>query len=241
MFRKITAVVLSALLLACTLLPTFTVFASGGGTLYVSPDGNDSASGTVNAPLASLAGAKESAKQLGNIGEVVFRGGTYTVDETVNFDASDASDVIYKAYDGEKEIAETGEQKIEEAETSEQALSSIEAVDDDTAAAVEEARSESDAIAKGVAESEIEEPGEQVSGSFKETSEESTEYSEQELENADTATEMTGDYGDVGSELSSQFQESGQEFQEIADEADQENDEMKSKLDQEVAELEGVF
>lgn len=58
-----------------------------------------------------------------------------------------------------QEIAENGEKKIEDAETSEQALSSIEIVDDDTAAAVETARSESEAIAKGVAESEIEEPG----------------------------------------------------------------------------------
>jgi hypothetical protein len=138
-------------------------------------------------------------------------------------------------------IAETGDIKIEDAEVSENALSSTEAADDDTTAAVERARSESDAIARAVAESEIKEPGEQVSESFEETSHESTEYSEQEFANADTATDMTGDYDHVGSELSEQFQESGQEFQDIADEADQENQELRSKVDEIVSALEGVF
>lgn len=140
-----------------------------------------------------------------------------------------------------QEIAETGAERIEEAVVSEDVLSSIEAADDDTANAVEKGRTESDAIAKAIAESQIKEPGEQVSDSFKETSAEATELSEQELENANTATEMTGDYSGVGSELSGEFQASGQEFQETADSADQENDEMNAKLDQEFAELEGVF
>lgn len=107
MFRKTMAVLFSVALLTLTLFPAFTAFAAGG-TLYVSPDGNDSASGTINAPLASLSGAKEKAKQLGNIREVIFRGGTYTVDETVNFDADDASDVVYKAYMGEKVVFTAG-------------------------------------------------------------------------------------------------------------------------------------
>jgi len=140
-----------------------------------------------------------------------------------------------------KEITETGEQKIEEAEASAQALESIEAIDDDDKAAVDAARSESDGIAKALAESEIKEPGAEVGESLKETSEQSTEYSETEMKDADTATEMTGDFGGVGSELSSQLQESGQEFQEIANESDQVNDELQSEFDQIAAALEGMF
>ena len=140
-----------------------------------------------------------------------------------------------------QEIVEIAKEKIEEAEASERALSSIEAVDDDTSQAVEKARSESEAIAKGVAESEIEEPGERVSDSFSETNEEATEYSDKELENADTAADAVGDYESIGSDLSDEFRESGNEFKEIADSADQENDEMTSKLEKEIEELEGVF
>lgn len=140
-----------------------------------------------------------------------------------------------------QELAERGDKAIEEGVEAEQALSSMEAVDDETIEAVEEARSESDAIAKGIAESELKEPGDEISDSFSEISKESTEYSEQELQNANIATEMKGDYGDISSEISNKFEQSGNEFQEIADESDQENDEMNSKLDHEVEILEGIF
>lgn len=139
------------------------------------------------------------------------------------------------------EIQEVGEQKIEEAETSAQALEQIEAIDDDDKAAVDAARSESDGIAKALAESEIKEPGSDVGESLKETSEQSTEYSETEMTDAEKASEMTGDFSETGAELSESLQESGQEFQDIAEESDQVNDEMQSKFEQMAAELEGVF
>lgn len=140
-----------------------------------------------------------------------------------------------------QEITEISEQKIEEAEVSAQALESIEAIDDDDKAAVDAARSESDGIAKALAESEIREPGNEVSESLTETSEQSNEYSETEMADADKANEMTGDFSVTGAELSGQLQESGQEFQEIADEGDRINDELQSKFEQMAAELEGVF
>ena len=114
-----------------------------------------------------------------------------------------------------QEIQENAEKEIEEAEVSAEALGSIEGVDDDDKAALDAARSEADGIAKERAESEIKEPGSEVSESLKETSEESTEYSEQEMEDADTASEMTGSYSETGSELSSELQESGQEFSQL--------------------------
>lgn len=140
-----------------------------------------------------------------------------------------------------QEIANIGDEKIAEAEASEQALSSIEAVDDDTADAVDSARNESSGIAEGIAESEIENPGEDVSDLFVEISEESNEFGDQERENANTASEMEGDYSSVGSDLSSKFQESSSEFIEIADNADSENDSMKTQLEQIVNTLEGIF
>lgn len=140
-----------------------------------------------------------------------------------------------------REIKEAGDTKLEEAETSSAALEQIEGVDEDDKAALDAAKSESDGIAKAIAESEIKEPGREVGESLKETSEQSTEYSETEMADADKASEMVGDYSDVGSGLSSELQESGQEFQEIAEESDQVNDELQSEYDQLAAALEGVF
>lgn len=77
--------------------------------------------------------------------------------------------------------------------------------------------------------------------SLKETSEQSIEYGETEMADAEKASEMVGDYSEVGGELSSELQESGQEFQEIAEESDQVNDELQSEYDQIAAALEGVF
>ena len=77
-------------------------------------------------------------------------------------------------------VQESGEQKLEEAEASQGAMEQIEAIDDDDKAALDAARSESDGIAKAIAESEIKEPGREIGESLKETSEQSTEYSETE-------------------------------------------------------------
>ena len=75
-----------------------------------------------------------------------------------------------------REVQESGEQKLEEAEASQGAMEQIEAIDDDDKAALDAARSESDGIAKAIAESEIKEPGREIGESLKETSEQSTEY-----------------------------------------------------------------
>lgn len=140
-----------------------------------------------------------------------------------------------------REVQESGEQKLEEAEASQGAMEQIEAIDDDDKAALDAARSESDGIAKAIAESEIKEPGREIGESLKETSEQSTEYSETEMADAEKASEMVGGYSEVGGELSSELQGSCQEFQDIAEESDQVNDELQSEYDQLAAALEGVF
>lgn len=139
------------------------------------------------------------------------------------------------------EIKEAGEQKLEEAEASQGAMEQIEAIDDDDKAALDAARSESDGIAKAIAESEVKEPGREVGDSLKENAEQSAEYSEIEMADAEKASEMVGDYSEVGGGLSGELQKSAQEFQEIAEESDQVDDELQSEYDQIVASLEGVF
>ena len=151
------------------------------------------------------------------------------------------SQKVESAYEKGTEVKENSEQKLEEAETSQSAMDQIEGVDDDDKAALEAARQESDGIAKTIAESEIKEPGREIGASLKETSEQSVEYSETEMADAEKASEMVGNYSEVGGELSGELTQSGQEFQEIAEKSDQINDELQSEYDRIASALEGVF
>ncbi len=99
-------------LLSLTLIFTFVIpcaFAAEENTvLYVSPDGSDSALGTIETPLKTLDGARQRVRQLKDKGirvsEVIFRGGDYRM-RTVHFTAEDSGydsmPVVYKAYPGE--------------------------------------------------------------------------------------------------------------------------------------------
>ncbi len=105
-FKRIIALVLMSVML-CAGVPT--IYAQNQEILYVSPNGNDSASGTVNSPLKTLAGAKKRVSELKSAGktvkEVIFREGEYRM-RTVSFTQDDSgteeSPIVYKAYDGEK-------------------------------------------------------------------------------------------------------------------------------------------
>ena len=56
-------------------------FADGGKVIYVAPDGNDTASGSIEEPLATLPAAY---KKIAGGDTIYFRGGTYKVtDEQV--------------------------------------------------------------------------------------------------------------------------------------------------------------
>ncbi|MBP0986993.1 MAG: carbohydrate-binding protein, partial [Oscillospiraceae bacterium] len=71
-----------------------TAAASPGAELFVSPDGDDSNAGTIDAPLKTLAGARDAVRKInGSVsGDIVvnFRGGTYRQTEPVKFDTKDS-------------------------------------------------------------------------------------------------------------------------------------------------------
>lgn len=82
--------------------------------LFAAPDGDDSASGTIDAPLRTLAGTRDAVRKLiadgipdGGI-TVYFRGGEYVFAETVLFNESDSgiasAPVVYTAYPGETPV-----------------------------------------------------------------------------------------------------------------------------------------
>jgi hypothetical protein len=85
---------------------------------YVSPDGNDSAQGTIDDPLATLDGVKEMIRKyrIHNSKKtpvtVYFREGTYQRSRTLNLDENDSGSenhpVVYKAYKNEEAIISGG-------------------------------------------------------------------------------------------------------------------------------------
>ena len=86
-----------------------------GAEVYVSPSGNDAAAGSLAAPLATLAAARDKADQLkaGNTPVTVYlREGTYYLDTTMVFGPSNSGTaqgpITYMAYGSEKPIISGG-------------------------------------------------------------------------------------------------------------------------------------
>ncbi|MBO5421352.1 MAG: right-handed parallel beta-helix repeat-containing protein [Clostridia bacterium] len=89
-------------------------FVMGEYDLVVSPEGNDSNQGTVDAPLKTLEKAKEMLKDGKYDGKditVWFREGTYNIEKTVVFNAEDRENVTYRSYPGEK-VSFSGSKEI---------------------------------------------------------------------------------------------------------------------------------
>ena len=104
--KKLLAAILITILVVSVM--TVTGYSAAQTALYVSPAGNDAAAGTMEAPLATLAGAKERAKTLSGPVTVYFRAGSYTFERTVAFTAADKADVTYKAYGDERVVFTAG-------------------------------------------------------------------------------------------------------------------------------------
>lgn len=88
--------------------------------LYVSPDGNDNNPGTIEAPLKTIAGARDFVRTINSnmTGDIIiyFRGGTYFIDEPIIFNKTDSGtngyNVLYKAYPNETPVI-SGGKKVE--------------------------------------------------------------------------------------------------------------------------------
>lgn len=78
--------------------------------LYVAPYGNDSADGSIDAPLATLDGARKRVRSVSKKQpvEIIFRGGDYRFDDIVYFTGEDsgeaANPIVYKAMEGETPV-----------------------------------------------------------------------------------------------------------------------------------------
>lgn len=110
--------ILALLVATFLLLPTcfgISCFAEGEqrGIIYVATNGNDSAAGTMDAPLASLHGARDKIRALKASGisypkgfVVYVRGGNYSFSESFVLTEEDSgtpeAPIVYRAYDNEK-------------------------------------------------------------------------------------------------------------------------------------------
>ena len=89
---------------------------ASGIELYVSPQGSNQGVGTKDAPFQTIERAQQAAREIdtGKPGETVvyLRGGTYSIDHTIKFDARDSGTethpVVYRAYPGERPVSSGG-------------------------------------------------------------------------------------------------------------------------------------
>ena len=113
--KKLTSLFL--ILIMAVSMMNISAAASTETVLYVSPEGSDTAAGTVDAPLKTIAAAKEKLKALkGVVGEnetvtVLLRGGRYELTEPLSFTAEDLPNVTFAACDGE-EVVISGAKEI---------------------------------------------------------------------------------------------------------------------------------
>ncbi len=118
------SLVLGASLAAAPVMDRGLIFSVGADdasetVFYVSPDGSDSGDGSLNAPFATLAAARDAVRKVnGNMSgdiTVYLRGGDYRLTEPVVFDTRDSGTnghtVSYKAYAGETPVI-NGSQKV---------------------------------------------------------------------------------------------------------------------------------
>ncbi len=81
-------------------------------SFYISPDGDDSNSGTESSPFQTIAAARDAVRMVNSSmsGDIIvyLRGGTYTVSNTIEFKPEDSGKngyrIFYKAYPGETPV-----------------------------------------------------------------------------------------------------------------------------------------
>ena len=99
---------------------SFNVNAAGTIHYFVALDGNDANDGSINAPFATIEGARNAIRSLGSYpsgGVVVnIRGGEYPISKKINFGFQDSgtkeAPVVYRAYNGE-EVRLSGKKKLD--------------------------------------------------------------------------------------------------------------------------------
>lgn len=115
MKRKL-AIVLTLVMMVLSFAPlAINAESSEIAFLYVATDGNDGAAGTIDAPLATIIGARNKIREMKSSGSiptggvvVYVRGGDYSLTESIKFTTEDSGTenghIVYRSYPGEKAV-----------------------------------------------------------------------------------------------------------------------------------------
>lgn len=140
-------------------------------------------------------------------------------------------EAVKENQDRYNEIHENSEEALEERNKNIEIVSSLEGVDDDDKASIEDGKEQGREIAEQIAESTMEAPKNEVNAQMESTVSEMQEYEGRERDDAGKASSMDGNYGSVGSGLESQFEESASEFSDIATSGEEIKEESNEQID----------
>lgn len=126
-----------------------------------------------------------------------------------------------------QEIQEGAEQSLEERNRNIEIVHSLEGVDDDDKASIEDSKEQG----KEIAESQMEAPKNEVNSRMENTVNEMKDLEGQEKDDASKANAMDGNYGGVGAGLESKFEDSANEFNDIATSGEEIQEQSNAQID----------
>ncbi|RGQ05271.1 hypothetical protein [Blautia obeum] len=130
-----------------------------------------------------------------------------------------------------QEIQEGAEQSLEERNRNIEIVHSLEGVDDDDKASIEDSKEQGKEIADQIAESQMEAPKNEVNSRMENTVNEMKDLEGQEKDDVSKANAMDGNYGGVGAGLESKFEDSANEFNDIATSGEEIQEQSNAQID----------
>ena len=125
-----------------------------------------------------------------------------------------------------QEIHEGAEQSLEERNRNIEIVHSLEGVDDDDKASIEDSKEQGKEIAD-----QMEAPKNEVNSRMESTVSEMKDLEGREKDDVSKSSAMDGNYGDVGAGLESKFEESANEFNDIATSGEEIQEQSNAQID----------
>ena len=138
-----------------------------------------------------------------------------------------------------QEIQEGAEQSLEERNRNIEIVHSLEGVDDDDKASIEDSKEQGKEIADQIAESQMEAPKNEVNSRMESTVSEMKDLEGREKDDASKARALDGNYGGVGARRESKFEESANEFNEIATSGEEIQEQSNAQIDNIIQSMKG--
>ena len=138
---------------------------------------------------------------------------------------------VKETQDKSQEIQDGAEQSLEERNRNIEIVHSLEGVDDDDKASIEDSKEQGKEIADQIAESQMEAPKNEENSRMESTVSEMKDLEGREKDDTSKASAMDGNYGGVGAGLESKFEESANEFNDIATSGEEIQEQSNAQID----------